>query len=434
MALRKKRREADAGSPRRNVACMSVNDCLIASAKAFQHRHSLSPTLRRICMALSVHPRRALALAALALVTAAHADIKVGIDLSTTGPAATIGITSKNAVLMWPPTIAGEKAQYIVLDDGTDPGAAVRNIRKFINEDHVDVVVGPNITPAALAALDAIAESQTPMITLIGSASVVEPQEGKRVWAFKMAQTDNAMADVMTRYMSNHGVKTVGFIGFADSYGDSWLNAFTKFAELRHIKVVAAERFNRNDASVTGQVLKLMAARPDAVLVAGAGTPAALPQRTLVERGFKGPIYQTHGIATPEFIKLGGKDVEGTLFPTQPVVVARTLPADHPAKKAAMAFVAEYEAKYGAGTVTQFAGDAAGVYPRLEDAVARALKAAQPGTQEFRVALRRELESAHELAVPNGVVNTGAKDHVGLDQRASVMGIIKDGKFVYLSQ
>jgi len=378
--------------------------------------------------------RRAFACAAFALVSAAHADLKVGIDLSSTGPAAVIGITSKNAIQMWPATLAGQKAQYIVLDDGTDPGKAVANIRKLIDEDHVDVIVGPNITPAALAALDPVAASHTPMITLIGSASVVEPQEGKRVWAFKMAQTDGAMADVMTRYMANHGVKTVGFIGFADSYGDGWLNEFTKFAELRHIRLVATERFNRNDASVTGQVLKLIAAKPDAVLVAGAGTPAALPQRTLVERGFKGPIYQTHGIATPEFIRLGGKEVEGTLFPTQPVVVARTLPADHPAKKAALAFVTAYEDKYGPGSVTQFAGDAAGVYPRLEDAVARALKKAQPGTVQFRVALREELERAHELVVPNGVVNTSAKDHVGLDQRASVMGAIRGGKFVFISE
>ena len=380
--------------------------------------------------------RRAVAVAVATLVvsTVAHADIKVGIDLSSTGPAAAIGITSKNAMLMWPKTIAGQKAEYIILDDGSDPGVAVRNIRKLISEDPDDEKDGPNVTPAALAALDPVAESQTPMITLIGSASVVEPQEGKRVWAFKMAQTDSAMADVMTRYMANHNVRTVGFIGFADSYGDSWLNEFTKFATLRHIQVVATERFNRTDASVTGQVLKLMAAKPDAILVAGAGTPSVLPQRTLVERGFKGPIYQTHGIATPEFIKLGGKDVEGTLFPTQPVVVARTLPADHSAKKAAMAFVTAYEAQYGPNSVTQFAGDAAGVYPRLVDAVARALKTAQPGTPEFRAALRSELEHAHELVVPNGVVNTSAKDHVGLDQRASVMGIIKDGKFTYLSQ
>jgi len=373
--------------------------------------------------------------AALALACmAAHADLKVGVDLSSTGPAAAIGITSKNAILMWPKTIAGQPVQVTVLDDASDPGTAVRNIRKLVDEDHVDVVVGPNITPAALAALDAVAAAQTPMITLVGSGAIVEPQEGARTWAFKMAQSDSAMADVMTRYMANHGVKTVGFIGFADSYGDSWLNEFTRFAQVRKIRVIATERFNRTDASVTGQALKLIAAKPDAILVAGSGTPAVLPQRTLIERGYKGAIYQTHGIATPEFIKLGGKDVDGTLFPTQPVVVARTLPADHPARKAALAFVDAYEAKYGAGTVTQFAGDAAGVYPRLADAVGRALKTAQPGTPAFRAALRRELERANELVVPNGVVNTSDKDHVGLDQRASVMGIVKHGQFVYLSQ
>ncbi|MFP3649534.1 MULTISPECIES: ABC transporter substrate-binding protein [Burkholderia] len=373
--------------------------------------------------------------AALALAcAAAHADLKVGVDLSSTGPAAAFGITSKNAILMWPKTIAGQPVQVTVLDDASDPGTAVRNIRKLVDEDHVDVVVGPNITPAALAALDAVAAGQTPMITLVGSGAIVEPQEGARTWAFKMAQSDSAMADVMTRYMANHGVKTVGFIGFADSYGDSWLNEFTRFAQVRKIRVIATERFNRTDASVTGQALKLIAAKPDAILVAGSGTPAVLPQRTLIERGYKGAIYQTHGIATPEFIKLGGKDVDGTLFPTQPVVVARTLPADHPARKAALAFVDAYEAKYGAGTVTQFAGDAAGVYPRLADAVGRALKTAQPGTPAFRAALRRELERANELVVPNGVVNTSDKDHVGLDQRASVMGIVKQGRFVYLSQ
>ena len=384
-------------------------------------------------MTLSKFTRRLVAGVALSVfAAAAHAQLKVGIDLSSTGPAAAIGITSKNAMLMWPKTIAGQNAEYIILDDGSDPGAAVRNIRKLISEDRVDVIVGPNITPAALAALDPVAESETPMITLIGSASVVEPQEGKKVWAFKMAQTDRAMADVMTRYMANHGVKTVGFIGFADSYGDSWLNEFTKFAELRHIKVVASERFNRTDASVTGQILKLMAAKPDAVLIAGAGTPTVLPQRTLVERGYKGAIYQTHGIATPEFIKLGGKDVEGTLFPTQPVVVARTLPADHPSKKAALAFVNAYEEKYGKGTVTQFAGDAWGAWLLLDDASRRALKtSAQPGTPAFRRALRDAIESTRNLSVPNGVLNLSAQDHQGFDQRARVMGTIRNGKFAY---
>ncbi|MGI4814126.1 MAG: ABC transporter substrate-binding protein [Janthinobacterium lividum] len=364
---------------------------------------------------------------------AAQAQVKVGIDLSTTGPAATIGLSSKNAVMMWPKTLGGQPAQYIVLDDASDPGAAVRNLRKLLTEDKVDIIVGPNITPAALAALDPVAEYKTPMVTLVGSGSVVEPQQGNRVWAFKMAQTDAAMANVMTHYMADHNVKSVAFIGFADGYGESWLHEFSRFAALRQIKLVDVERYNRTDTSVTGQVLKAMAAKPDAILIAGAGTPTVLPQKTLVGYGYKGPIYQTHGIATPEFLKLGGAAVEGTLFPTQPVVVARTLPVDHPVRAAAMAFVKRYEATYGADSVTQFAGDAAGVYPLLDNAVAQALKTAQPGSEAFRVALRGALENIHDLAVPQGFVNTSAKDHVGLDQRASVMGIVRHGQFTYLA-
>jgi branched-chain amino acid transport system substrate-binding protein len=359
--------------------------------------------------------------------------VTVGIDLSTTGPAAAIGLSSQKAIQMWPQKLGGWGVKYIVLDDGSDPSQAVRNIHRFLSEDKVDVIVGPNVTSAALAVLDPVATAGTPMITLVGSASVVEPQQGSRTWVFKMAQNDSAMADVMTRYMANHGVKTVGFIGFSDGYGDSWLKEFSKFAELRKIRIVDTERFNRTDTSVTGQVLKLISAHPDAMLVAGAGTPAVLPQRELKARGYAGPIYQTHGIATPEFLKLGGKDVEGTLFPTQPVVVAGTLPADHPVKKVASTFVVQYETSFGPGSVTQFAGDAAGVWPLLNNAVGRAAKITSPGTGAFRAALRNELEQTHDLEVPNGIVNTSPQDHVGLDQRASVMGEVKDGKFVYLS-
>jgi branched-chain amino acid transport system substrate-binding protein len=377
---------------------------------------------------------KAALVAAMGIAGAVQAQVvTVGVDLSTTGPAASIGLSSQKAIQMWPKKLGGWGAKYIVLDDASDPGQAVRNIHRFLSEDKVDVIVGPNVTSAALAVLDPVATAGTPMITLVGSASVVEPQTGSRTWVFKMAQNDSAMADVMTRYMSNHGVKTVGFIGFSDGYGDSWFKEFSKFADLRKIRIVDAERFNRTDTSVTGQVLKVISAHPDAVLVAGAGSPSVLPQRELKERGFQGPIYQTHGIATPEFLKLGGKDVEGTLFPTQPVVVADTLPADHPAKKVASTFVAQYETTFGPGSVTQFAGDAAGVWPLLNNAVGRAAKITSPGTGAFRAALRNELEQTHDLAVPNGIVNTSAKDHVGLDQRASVMGQVKDGKFVYLS-
>ena len=363
----------------------------------------------------------------------AHADIRVGIDLSTTGPAAAIGIPSRNTVLMWPPTLGGQRAQYIILDDATDPAAAVRNVRKFIAEDKVDVIVGPNITPNAIAALDAIAEGETPMVALAASASIVEPpSDARRRWAFKMPQNDALMATILTEHMANQGVKTVGFIGFNDAYGESWWREFSKMADVRHLRVVGNERFGRTDTSVTGQVLKLMSANPDAILIAGSGTPAVLPQKALDERGYKGRIYQTHGIASWDFLRVGGKDVEGTLFPTGPVVVARQLPDGHPVKKVALDFVTRYEAKYGADTVTQFAGDAWGAWQVLDDASRRALKTgAQPGTRAFRHALRDAIESTRNLAVPNGVLNLSAQDHQGFDQRARVMGVVRNGRFAF---
>ncbi|WP_414691415.1 ABC transporter substrate-binding protein [Noviherbaspirillum sp.] len=380
------------------------------------------PLLRRL--AIAVMPLAAFPLSALA-------QLKVGVTISTTGPAAAIGIPSKNAMLLWPKEIAGQKVQYLILDDGSDPTNAVRNARKLTAEENVDVIVGPNTTPNALAMLDVAAEAETPMITLAASASIVEPMDAKRAWAFKMPQNDSHMASILTQHMAENGVKTVGFIGFADAYGEGWWREFSKFAELRKLKVVAGERYARNDTSVTGQVLKIMSARPDAVLVAGSATPAVLPQKTLVERGYGGRIYQTHGIGTLEFLKVGGKDVEGTFFPTGPAVVAKQLPDTNPVKKTALEFVKLYEAAYGPDKITQFAADAWGAWMLIANAVPQALKAGQPGTKQFRAALRNALENTKNLTVPQGVINMSPTDHVGLDQRSRVMGRVQGNKFTY---
>lgn len=372
----------------------------------------------------------ALALAVPAL--SAHAEIVIGVDISTTGPAASIGIQTRNAIRLWPNTLGGEPARYVVLDDGTDVSRAVKNLRKLTSEDKVDAIVGPNITAAALAALDVLAETRTPMIALAASSVIVEPlSDPKRAWAFKMPQNDSLMAVALVEDMKRKGLKTVAFIGFADSYGDSWQQEFSTAAGA-DLRIVAQERFQRSDASVAGQALKVIAAKPDAVLIAGSGTPSALPQKTLLERGYTGAIYQTHGIGTLEFLQVGGKDVEGTLFPTGPGVVARELPDDNPVKRVALAFADKYERRYGANTLTQFAGDAYGAWMLLDSAAARALETgARPGTPAFRAALRDVLENTRDLVVPNGVLNISKNDHQGFDDRARVMGVVRNGKFSY---
>jgi branched-chain amino acid transport system substrate-binding protein len=273
------------------------------------------------------------------------------------------------------------------------------------------------------------AETSTPMISMAAAASIVEPMDAKRAWVFKTPQNDILMATAIAQHMANHGVKTVAFIGFADAYGESWFKEFGKAADLAKIKIVANERFARTDASVTGQVLKMMSQNPDAVLIAGAGTPAALPQKTLKERGYKGEYYQTHGVANNDFLRVCGKDCEGTYLPAGPLLVADQLPDSNPVKKSALTYKHAYEAAYGVGSISTFGGHAWDAGLLLQKAIPLALQKGQPGTQAFREALRAALEGTKDLPASHGIFNMSANDHSGLDQRARVMVEIVDGKW-----
>ena len=372
------------------------------------------------------------ALAAAAAAFSAHADINVGVTVSATGPAASLGIPEKNTIALMPTTIAGQKVNYIVLDDASDTTQAVANTRKLITEHKVDVVLGSTVTPNSLAMIDAVSEASTPMISMAASARIVEPMDPKRKWVFKTPQNDIMMALAIVTHMAAQGVKTAGYIGFADAYGEGWYNEFAKIASIKGIQIVANERYNRTDTSVTGQVLKLVAAKPDAILIGGSGTPAALPQKTLHERGYAGKYYQTHGVANNDFLRVGGKDVEGTFLQSGPVLVASQLPNDNPVKKSALAYIAKYEGAYGKGSVSTFGGHAWDAGLLLQAAVPVALKkGGQPGTPAFRAALRDALEEVKDVAGAHGVFNMSPTDHLGLDQRARVMVKIENGAWKY---
>ena len=369
--------------------------------------------------------------AALVTALAAQADITVGVTVSATGPAASLGIPEKNTIALMPTSIGGQKVNYIVLDDASDTTAAVTNARKLINEHKVDVLLGSTTTPNSLAMIDVAAEAQTPMISMAASARIVEPQDAKKRWVFKTPQNDIMMSLAIVSHMADSGVKSVGFIGFSDAYGEGWYQEFSKIAALKSIQIIANERYNRTDTSVTGQVLKIVAAKPDAVLIAASGTPAVLPQRALKERGYTGKFYQTHGVANNDFLRVGGKDVEGTYLPSGPVLVAAQLPANHPLKKSSADYVAKYEKANGAGSVSTFGGHAWDAGKLMEAAVGPALKKAKPGTAEFRAALRDALETVKEVAGAHGVFNMSPTDHLGLDQRARVMVKIEGGAWKF---
>jgi branched-chain amino acid transport system substrate-binding protein len=365
-------------------------------------------------------------IAALA-ATIAQADINVGVTVSATGPAASLGIPEKNTFALMPTTIAGQKINYIILDDASDTTTAVKNTRKLITEDKVDVVVGSTITPNSLAMIDVAAEAETPMISMAASARIVDPANPKVKWVFKTPQNDIQMSTAIVESMLNRKIQTVAYIGFADAYGEGWYQEFSKIAELRKLKIVANERYNRTDTSVTGQILKILAAKPDAVLVGAAGTPAALPQKALNEKGYKGAYYQTHGVANMDFMRVCGKDCEGTLLPAGPVLVAEQLAKDNPIKKTALEYSAKYEAANGKGSTSTFGAHAWDAGLLLQNAIPVALKKAQPGTKEFRAALRDALEGLKNVTVSHGVVNMSPQDHLGFDQRARVMVKIENG-------
>ena len=373
-----------------------------------------------------------IAAAAALACSAALADINVGVTVSATGPAASLGIPEKNTIALMPRTIAGEKVNYIVLDDASDTTTAVNNTRKLISESKVDIILGSSTTPNSLAMIDVAAEAQTPMISMAASARIVEPMDAKKKWVFKTPQNDIMMSTAIVDHMAASGVKTVAFIGFSDAYGEGWHQEFSKAAAAKNLQIVANERYARTDTSVTGQTLKMISAKADAVLIAGSGTPAALPQKTLKERGYTGKIYQTHGVANADFLRVGGKDVEGTLLPSGPVLVASQLPDSHPVKKSAMAYVEAYEAAHGKGSVSTFGAHGWDAGALMTAAVPAALKKAKPGTPEFRAALRDALEQIKEVPGAHGIFTMSPDDHLGLDNRARVMVKIENGTWKYV--
>jgi branched-chain amino acid transport system substrate-binding protein len=377
--------------------------------------------------------RTAVLLLALALSGVAAAQVKIGLMVSATGPTTAIGIPQKNTGDILPRKIGEASVEYIQYDDGGDTTRAVQNVKKLLQEHNVDAIIGPSTTPNALAMLDFIAEGKVPLLATVGTSAVVEPLDAKKRWVFKTTQNDDLIAAALVRHMVRTGVKTYGFIGFKDPYGENWYRVFAPMAEKAGIRLVATEYYLRTDSSVTGQALKLMLAKPEAILVAGVGGPAVLPQMTLRDQGYKGAIYQTHGVATDDFIRLGKDRVEGTILAAGPMLVIDEIPDSNPVKKVAAAYIAAYEKQFGQKPAT-FGANTWDSGLILQRAIPTALGKGKPGTEAFRVALRDAIEQEREIVGCQGVFNMSPTNHNGMDERARVLVTVKDGRFRLLPE
>ncbi len=359
---------------------------------------------------------------------AAHAQIKIGAMVSATGPTSAIGIPQRNTVALLPTTVGGLTIEYVTLDDGGDTTRAVQNAKQLIQQHKVDAIIGPSTTPAALAILPIIAEAKVPLVSTVGSQAVVEPQDATKRWVFKTTQNDDLIAEALVSHMVRNKVKRLGYVGFNDPFGEGFLKILPAMLAKNKIELVATEKYSRTDQSVTGQALKLIAAKPDAVFVAAVGGPAVLPQATLRDQGFKGTIYQTHAIATQDFIKIGGAKVEGTVLAAGGMLVFDEMSDANPVKNVAARFIRAYEKIYGTRPAT-FGANTYDSGILLQYAIPDALKKGQPGSEAFRSALRDALEGQKEIVGCQGVFNVTASNHNGLDKRARELITIKDGKF-----
>ncbi|NCE89667.1 ABC transporter substrate-binding protein [Pseudomonas sp. L13] len=366
-----------------------------------------------------------------ACVSLAQAQVTVGVITSAAGPLAMIGVPQKNTVALLPTQVGDQAIRYIALDDGSDPTATVKALKKLISEDNVDAIIGPSGSPNAIGVISFVAQAQVPLLSPVGTAAVILPMTAEKKWVFKTTQNDELIAKALFKHMARHQVKTLGLIGTADPYGENWAKVATALATEHGIKIVANERFQRQDTSITGQSLKVLAARPDAVLVAAPGSPAVMPQATLFDQGYRGQVYQTHGAALPDFLKLGGKKVEGTILAASLMLVLDEIPDSNPSKKIAADYTAAYEKLYGSKPAT-FGANTFDAGLLLQAAIPLAAAKAAPGTVEFRRALRDALESTHELAGTQGVYSMTPDDHSGFDERGRELIQVKNGTWTLL--
>ena len=378
--------------------------------------------LRRVLCALA---------ASAAVAAAAHAQVKIGVITSATGPGSFVGIPQKNSVALLPKRVGDTTIEYLYLDDASDPAQSVTNVKKLITEHRIDALIGPSGSPNAIGVIQFVAEAKLPMLAPTGSSAVVLPMDDKKRWVFKTTQNDDVIADALIEHMTRAGVKTLGFIGYNDPYGESWHRTIVPMLQKVGIRLVADERYNRLDQSVTGQVLRLKSAAPDAVLVAGVAAGAALPQMQLADSGYAGKIYQTHGAATDDFIRIGGRKVDGAILAAGLLLVLDQVADSVPSKRLALDYVTGYERLYGAKPAT-FGANVYDAGLLLQRAIPEALQKGRPGTPEFRAALRDALEETRELVATQGVYNMTPTDHSGFDRRGRVLVTIKDGRWVLL--
>jgi len=366
----------------------------------------------------------ALAAFALSLGTAhAQQPIKIGSVLSVTGPGAFLGDPEKKTLDLYVERInaaggvLGRKLELYTYDDGTDANKANGFAKRLIEEDKVDILIGGTTTGSTMAMVPVVEKAQIPFISLAGAVVIVEPV---KKWVFKTPHTDRMAAEKVFEDMKKRGLTKVGLLSENSGFGQSGKKETLAVAGKYGMQIVADEMYGPKDADVTTQLTKIKnTAGVQAILVFGFGQGPAVVTKNIGQLGITLPHYESHGVASEEYIKLSGKAAEGVRLPAAALLVAKALPNNDPQKPVVMGYEKAYKERYKQD-VSTFGGHAI-------DGLMIAVNAIKRAKSTDKAKVRDAIEQTKGFIGTGGVVNMSPTDHMGLDLSAFRMLEIRNG-------
>ena len=352
--------------------------------------------------------------------------IKIGTFLSVTGPASFLGDPELRTLQMYVEElnagggIFGKKLELVHYDTAGQAKEAVTFVKRLIQNDGVDVIVGGSSTGDTMAAIPEVEKAEIPLISLAGGVEIVEPV---KKWVFKTPHTDRMAAIRIFEDMKKRGIRKLALITGDGGFDKSGRKQVLELAPKYGLEVVADESYGNKDTDMTTQLTKIRATDAQAILNFGFGAAPAIVTRNVRQLGIALPVYQSHGVASKKFIEMAGEAAEGVRLPAAALVVAEQLPATDPQKKVLLDYKTKFEAKHG--EVSTFGGHA---YDGLLIAV-EAIKRAK-GTDKAKV--RDEIERTKGFVGTAGVFNMSPADHMGLSVDAFKLLEVRKGSWVII--
>jgi branched-chain amino acid transport system substrate-binding protein len=359
---------------------------------------------------------------------AAAEPIRIGSFLAVTGPAAFLGEPEKRTLELYARRlneaggVLGRPVELTVYDTGGNAKDAVTYVRRLLDQDRVDFLIGGTTTGDTMAVLQLVEQAGKPFISLAGASTIVEPV---RPWVFKTPHSDRMAVEKVYADMRQRGIDEVGVIAGGGGFDKSCVAEAKAMAPKHGVTIKAEEQYGQADTDTTPQLARIKAAGVEGVLFCGFGAPSSLVTRNHAQLGIEAPLYHSHGSCSKQFIAGAGAAAEGVRLPCAALVVADQLPADDPQRAVALAYVEAYKAAYGGEDVSTFGGHAYDALHLLVDAIGRA-----GSTEPAKV--RDALEATKGFVGVDGIFNMGPQDHMGLGPESFKMVEVRDGGWKYL--